>query len=110
MKFTLIVIGMVALAVLFAGCAQQESKSTAVENTATPVYTDSITVVGNTDSAHMYDEGPVVSTGDNTSYQLTGAEVQGCKIAAYSDKNGVVEMRNAPDNPVGCPTNAVGKV
>jgi len=113
MKFALIVVGMVALAVLFAGCTSQESNVNTVTNTAAPVTTDnnSIIVDGGTDSGHMYAEGPVVPLGDNSSYQLVGAEVQGCKIAVYINDAGVAGYRNAPENdPRVCPTNLVGRV
>ena len=100
MKLAIIVVGMVALAVLFAGCTSQGSNVNTVTNTAAPVTTD---------SGHMYAEGPVVPLGGNSSYQLVGAEVQGCKIAAYIDENGVTEMRNAPDNPPECQVNGVGR-
>jgi PBP1b-binding outer membrane lipoprotein LpoB len=131
MKFALIVIGMVALAVLFAGCTSQEQKVDNVVSTSAPVYENKTDVnvtmtpdnnlglggaslqYSDTVSATqtpMYYNNEVVSLGGNASYQLTGAEVQGCKIAAYIDNNGTTEMRNAPDNPVGCPTNAIGRV
>jgi hypothetical protein len=109
MKFSIIVIGMVALAVLFAGCTSQEQKVDNVVSTSAPVYVDNVMNVSSTQTPTYYDN-PVVKLEGNKSYQLTGAEVQGCKIAAYIDNNGTTEMRNAPDNPVGCASNGIGKV
>ena len=115
MKLAIIVVGMVALAVLFAGCTSQEQKVDntpvvyeGVSNTTGQVYTDSVMNVSSTQTP-IYHDNPVVKLEGNKSYQLTGAEVQGCKIAAYIDENGVTEMRNAPDNPPECQVNGVGR-
>lgn len=128
MKLAIIVVGMVALAVLFAGCTSQGSNVNSVTNTAAPVYTDTpvsgsggaslqfdastaapVYVDNVSTQTPIYHDNPVVKLEGNKSYQLTGAEVQGCKIAAYIDNNGTTEMRNAPDNPPECQVNGVGR-
>jgi predicted small secreted protein len=132
MKFALVVIGLVALAVMLAGCTDNQEQKVGnevvvVNTTAAPVYqnTENMECVNSTYTTNAngsvvtvacdgykppYADNPVVKLEGNSSYQLTGAEVQGCAIAAYIDNNGIVEMKNAPSSAVECPTYTVGRV
>lgn len=103
MRFALIVIGLVAITAILAGCTQtQEDIGTQqlALSTSAPVYQET----------PLYIHDPPVKTGINSSYQVTDTEVKGCIMAVYSYDNGTTDMKNAPGNPTVCPTDTLGSV
>lgn len=110
MKFALIVIGMIALAVMLAGCTSQEHTVDKVVSTPEPVYNDTPVPV-------TYKDTTVTTIITPTSVYVdlkvnphpTDTVIEGCKVIVHIDSEGRVQMRNGPENPPGCDIDKVGK-